>query len=175
MSPYLHFGQISPLYIALKVTRKNGLAKDAYLEELIVRRELSMNFVFYNEKYDSFRRGDPSWAQKTLKAHQRDKRPYLYSLEELESAKTHDPYWNAAQKEMVFTGKMHGYMRRMYWGKKILEWSKTLKRHSARPSPSTTNTNWTAGTRTVLPAWHGASESTTARGGKGRSSGMSGT
>ena len=124
MSPYLHFGQISPLSIALKVSRTKGLAKDAYLEELIVRRELSMNFIFYNEKYDSFEGAIPPWAQKTLKAHQRDKRPYLYSLEELETAETHDPYWNAAQKEMVVTGKMHGYMR-MYWGKKILEWSKT--------------------------------------------------
>ena len=124
MSPYLHFGQISPLAIALEVTRKNGLAKDAYLEELIVRRELSMNFVFYNEEYDSFEGAIPRWARKTLQAHQRDKRPYLYSLEELEAAKTQDPYWNAAQREMVVTGKMHGYMR-MYWGKKILEWSKT--------------------------------------------------
>jgi deoxyribodipyrimidine photo-lyase len=124
MSPYLHFGQISPLRIALKVSGTKGLAKDAYLEELIVRRELSMNFVFYNEKYDSFEGAIPPWAQKTLKAHQRDRRPYLYSFRELESAETHDPYWNAAQKEMVVTGKMHGYMR-MYWGKKILEWSKT--------------------------------------------------
>jgi deoxyribodipyrimidine photo-lyase len=124
MSPYLHFGQISPLSIALKVSRTKGLAKDAYLEELIVRRELSMNFVFYNEKYDSFEGAIPPWAQKTLKAHQRDRRPYLYSFRELEAAETHDPYWNAAQKEMVVTGKMHGYMR-MYWGKKILEWSKT--------------------------------------------------
>jgi len=144
MSPYLHFGQISPLCIALKVSRTKGLAKDAYLEELIVRRELSMNFVFYNEKYDSFEGAIPPWAQKTLKAHRRDKRPYLYSLEELDVAETHDPYWNAAQKEMMVTGKMHGYMR-MYWGKKILEWSKTLKRDSARPFPSTTNMNWTAG------------------------------
>ena len=124
MSPYLHFGQISPLYIALKVSEKEGLSKEAYLEELIVRRELSMNFIFYNENYDSFEGAIPPWAQKTLKAHQKDKRPYLYTLEELETARTHDPYWNAAQKEMVFTGKMHGYMR-MYWGKKILEWSKT--------------------------------------------------
>jgi deoxyribodipyrimidine photo-lyase len=122
MSPYLHFGQISPLCIALKVSKTNGLARDAYIEELIVRRELSMNFVFYNEKYDSFEGAIPAWAQKTLKAHRRDKRPYLYSLEELEAAETHDPYWNAAQKEMLFAGKMHGYMR-MYWGKKILEWS----------------------------------------------------
>jgi deoxyribodipyrimidine photo-lyase len=124
MSPYLHFGQISPLFIALTVSQTQGLSKEAYLEELIVRRELSMNFVFYNGQYDSFEGAIPQWAQKTLKAHQKDKRPYLYALEELETAKTHDPYWNAAQKEMVFTGKMHGYMR-MYWGKKILEWSKT--------------------------------------------------
>jgi deoxyribodipyrimidine photo-lyase len=124
MSPYLHFGQISPLSIALTVSQTQGQSKEAYLEELIVRRELSMNFVFYNGRYDSFEGAIPQWAQKTLKAHQKDKRPYLYALEELETGKTHDPYWNAAQKEMVFTGKMHGYMR-MYWGKKILEWSKT--------------------------------------------------
>ncbi len=123
LSPYLHFGQISPLYIALKVLEKDSLGKDSFLEELIIRRELSMNFVFYNTCYDSFR-GLPEWAKKTLKDHQRDKRPYLYSLEELEAAQTHDVYWNAAQKEMVLTGKMHGYMR-MYWGKKIIEWSKT--------------------------------------------------
>ena len=121
MSPYLHFGQISPLYIALKVMGTKSPGQEAYLEELIVRRELSMNFVFYNEKYDSFD-SVPEWARKTLKAHQKDKREPVYSLEELEGAKTHDPYWNAAQKEMVLKGKMHGYMR-MYWGKKILEWS----------------------------------------------------
>ncbi|MFB3884068.1 MAG: deoxyribodipyrimidine photo-lyase [Thermodesulfobacteriota bacterium] len=123
MSPYLHFGQISPLFIALKVkeTRSSGI--EAFLEELIVRRELSMNFVLYNEKYDSFE-GLPEWAKKTLKSHQRDKRPYLYPLEEFENAKTHDPYWNAAQREMIVQGKMHGYMR-MYWGKKIIEWTKT--------------------------------------------------
>jgi deoxyribodipyrimidine photo-lyase len=82
-----------------------------------------MNFVLYNQNYDSFA-GVPEWAQKNLRGHQKDGRPYLYNLEELEKAKTHDPYWNAAQKEMVITGKMHGYMR-MYWGKKILEWSRT--------------------------------------------------
>lgn len=122
MSPYLHFGQISPLYIALKVKRTESLGKEAFLEELIVRRELSINFVFYNEHYDSLD-GLPLWAKRTLKAHQKDRRPYLYTLEELERGETHDPYWNAAQKEMILTGKMHGYMR-MYWGKKILEWVK---------------------------------------------------
>jgi len=123
MSPYLHFGQISPLYIALKALETNSPGAEAFLEELIVRRELGMNFIYYNEKYDSFE-GIPQWARKTLSAHQRDKRSYLYNLQELESAQTHDPYWNAAQQEMVLKGKMHGYMR-MYWGKKILEWSRT--------------------------------------------------
>jgi deoxyribodipyrimidine photo-lyase len=123
MSPYLHFGQISPLYIALKVSKTRSLGAEAFLEELIIRRELSMNFAFYNEKYDSLE-AIPDWAKKTLRTHQKDRRPYIYSPKELESARTHDPYWNAAQKEMVIKGKMHGYMR-MYWGKKILEWSKT--------------------------------------------------
>jgi deoxyribodipyrimidine photo-lyase len=123
LSPYLHFGQISPLFIALKALETESPGREAFLEELIVRRELSMNFVLYNQNYDSFA-GVPEWAQKNLRGHQKDGRPYLYNLEELEKAKTHDPYWNAAQKEMVITGKMHGYMR-MYWGKKILEWSRT--------------------------------------------------
>lgn len=123
LSPYLHFGQISPLYIALKVMETDSPGKETFLEELIIRRELSMNFVFYNQFYDSFA-GLPEWAQKTLQDHVKDRRPYLYTLEELETAKTHDVYWNTAQKEMLLTGKMHGYMR-MYWGKKIIEWSKT--------------------------------------------------
>lgn len=123
MSPYLHFGQISPLYIALEVGKTKKPCKDAYLEELIVRRELSHNFVYYNNKYDSFE-GLEHWSKRTLNFHRRDKRRYIYSLKEFEQAQTHDPYWNAAQKEMLITGKMHGYMR-MYWGKKILEWSKS--------------------------------------------------
>ncbi|MBU6999311.1 MAG: deoxyribodipyrimidine photo-lyase [Theionarchaea archaeon] len=123
LSPYLHFGHISPVYIALKVSEKESPGKDAYLEQLIVRRELSMNFVFYNNQYDRIE-GLPQWAQKTLKIHEKDPREYLYTVEELEAAKTHDPCWNAAQSHMVKTGKMHGYMR-MYWGKKILEWSPT--------------------------------------------------
>jgi len=123
MSPYLHFGQISPLYIVLKILKTDSSGKEAYLEELIVRRELSINFVFYNKKYDSFE-AIPEWAKKTLRGHQKNRRPYIYTLEELENTKTHDPYWNAAQKEMVLKGKMHGYMR-MYWGKKIIEWSRT--------------------------------------------------
>ena len=123
MSPYLHFGQISPLFIALQVKQTKSPGVEAFLEELIIRRELSMNFVFYNEKYDSYE-AIPEWARKSLRSHQKDKRQYLYRLKELEQAKTHDPYWNAAQREMLIKGKMHGYMR-MYWGKKILEWNKT--------------------------------------------------
>ena len=123
MSPYLHFGQISPLFIALKVKQTKSPGIEAFLEELVIRRELSMNFVFYNEKYGSYE-AIPEWARKSLRSHQKDKRQYLYHLEELEQAKTHDPYWNAAQREMVVKGKMHGYMR-MYWGKKIIEWTKT--------------------------------------------------
>lgn len=123
MSPYLHFGQISPLFIALRVTNTETCERESYLEELIVRRELSANFVFYNPNYDSFE-GIPRWAKETIKDHASDRRQYLYSLSELENAETHDGYWNAAQEEMRITGKMHGYMR-MYWGKKILEWTKT--------------------------------------------------
>ena len=123
MSPYLHFGQVSPLYIALRVSESGSRGKDDYLEELIVRRELSMNFAHYSRDYDSFD-GLPQWAQKTLQEHSKDPREYLHSPAELEAARTHDPYWNAAQEEMVKTGKMHGYMR-MYWGKKIIEWSKS--------------------------------------------------
>ena len=123
MSPYLHFGQISPLYIALKVIETGSPCRDEYLEELIVRRELSHNFVFYNDRYDTY---DclPPWAKKTLADHAKDKREYQYTLRQLEEDRTHDEYWNAAQKEMALTGKMHGYMR-MYWGKKILGWSRS--------------------------------------------------
>ncbi|MFW6196941.1 MAG: deoxyribodipyrimidine photolyase, partial [Thermoplasmatota archaeon] len=123
MSPYLHFGQISPLYIALEVKKADSPGEEDYLEELIVRRELAMNFVHYNEQYDSL---DcvPGWARESLNKHKDDERDYVYSRDEWEEAETHDKYWNAAQKEMMKTGKMHGYMR-MYWGKKILEWSET--------------------------------------------------
>jgi len=124
MSPYLHFGQISPLEVALRVRhaeRAGQENRDAYLEELIVRRELSMNFCLYNPNYDSLD-GLPDWARETLQEHAGDGRAHVYDMESFESAATHDPYWNAAQREMMLTGKMHGYMR-MYWGKKILEWT----------------------------------------------------
>jgi len=128
LSPYLHFGQIAAQTVALAVRKsKAGSAQDraAFLEELIIRKELSDNFCFYNTKYDS-PAGFPNWALKTLKKHARDKRPYLYSRKKLEEAKTHDDLWNAAQMQMVQTGKMHGFLR-MYWAKKILEWTKDYK------------------------------------------------
>ncbi len=133
LSPYLHFGHISVLYIVLQVLAMREQSKQgdqgsaigegaaAFIEELVVRRELAMNFAYYHPEYDSYN-CLPEWAHKTLAAHEVDRRDYLYSLEQLESAETHDPYWNAAQREMSRRGKMHGYMR-MYWGKKILEWS----------------------------------------------------
>lgn len=124
MSPYLHFGQISPLYIALRLkVEAPAEAYRVYLEELIVRRELAINYVYYNSNYDQFK-GLPKWAKSSLEKHQHDTRKIVYSIAELEHSLTHDPYWNAAQQEMVLSGKMHGYMR-MYWGKKILEWSPT--------------------------------------------------
>lgn len=121
---YLHFGQISPVFLALKIRQVKKIDSeiiDAFLEELIVRRELAINYVFYNDQYDSYN-GLPNWAQTTLNQHAADPREYVYSQSLLEEAKTHDPYWNAAQNEMKYSGYMHNYMR-MYWVKKILEWS----------------------------------------------------
>ncbi|HSR03284.1 MAG TPA: deoxyribodipyrimidine photolyase, partial [Proteiniclasticum sp.] len=122
LSPYLHFGQISPLEIYLSLMEHHSENKRVFLDELIIRRELAVNFVLHNPHYDSFA-SITSFARATLLEHKEDERPYLYSLEELENGKTHDPYWNAAQLEMVHLGKMQGYMR-MYWGKKIIEWTK---------------------------------------------------
>jgi deoxyribodipyrimidine photo-lyase len=123
LSPYLHFGQISPLEVALEVRESRKKAAEVFLEELIVRRELSLNFAYYNRDYDRFE-GLPVWARKTLQEHQKDRREAIYSPAELEEARTADPYWNAAQKEMVRTGKMHNTMR-MYWGKRIIGWTPT--------------------------------------------------
>jgi deoxyribodipyrimidine photo-lyase len=127
LSPYLHFGQISSQRIALEVNKWKGdpEGKNAFLEELIIRRELSDNFCFYNLSYDtpdSF----PKWAKETLNKHGANNREFVYDLEQLENAKTHDHLWNATQTEMVIKGKMHGYMR-MYWAKKILEWTKDIE------------------------------------------------
>jgi deoxyribodipyrimidine photo-lyase len=123
LSPYLHFGQIASQRIALE-TKKQFPRDDnaqAFLEELIIRKELSDNYCFFNPEYDRLE-NIPDWAKKTLKEHENDEREYRYQLEEFENASTHEDLWNAAQREMVITGKMHGYMR-MYWAKKILEWS----------------------------------------------------
>ena len=125
LSPYLHFGQISAQRIALDAEKFDGFSesKKVFLEELIVRKELSDNFCYFNKNYDSFE-GFHDWAKTSLNEHRRDEREFVYSLKQFEQAKTHEDLWNAAQMEMLTTGKMHGYMR-MYWAKKILEWSKS--------------------------------------------------
>ncbi len=148
LSPYLHYGMLAPQRVALEAmklldapvevvmhAKKNKAKVDengplelmdhasAFLEELIVRRELSDNFCFYNKNYDTVE-GFPEWARKALDKERTTKREYLYTKEEFEQAKTHDELWNAAQMEMLVTSKMHGYMR-MYWAKKILEWTES--------------------------------------------------
>ena len=141
LSPYLHFGQLASMRVALQlvstITQQPLLFERAkmpeydtptrldsvnvLLEELVVRKELADNYCFYNQRYDSLE-GAREWALKTLTEHRTDKREYAYMRAEWEAACTHDPAWNAAQKQLAQTGKMHGYMR-MYWAKKILEWS----------------------------------------------------
>lgn len=144
LSPYLHFGHISSLRVALSVLEHTGnrpllfeqakMAQagetpsiengmNALFEEMIIRKELSDNFCFYARSYTDFS-ALPSWCRETLEKHRSDHRDFCYTLEELESAKTHDRMWNAAQLELTKKGKMHGYMR-MYWAKKILEWTST--------------------------------------------------
>jgi len=125
LSPYLHFGQLSAQCVTLEIQKSSipNHIKAPFLEELIIRRELSDNFCYYNPHYDRFD-AFPQWAQKTLNEHRKDRRPYLYKLEQFEAAQTHDELWNTAQMEMVKRGKMHGYMR-MYWAKKILEWTQS--------------------------------------------------
>jgi deoxyribodipyrimidine photo-lyase len=124
LSPYLHFGQISPLKVVLEILKNYDREDEnvkAFINELVVWRELSRNFTWYNPFYNQYE-GIPSWAKDTLEKHASDKRDYIYTLEELENAKTHDEYWNAAQKELLITGKIHNYMR-MYWAKKLIEWT----------------------------------------------------
>ncbi len=128
LSPYLHFGHLSPLTIHRRVEERAALdgvplkASEAFLEQLFVRRELAHNFVYYQAGYDTFESMTVHWAHQTLREHADDAREHLYTLEELEAADTHDPYFNAAMREMVHTGYMHNYMR-MYWGKMIIHWS----------------------------------------------------
>jgi deoxyribodipyrimidine photo-lyase len=126
MSLFLHYGMISPVHLALSVLEQAGQSDpqaESYVEELVVRRGLSQNFCHFTADYDRWS-CLPGWARLTLGEHADDVRQPLYTKEQLEAAQTHDPYWNAAQVEMVETGYMHNYMR-MYWGKKILEWSES--------------------------------------------------
>ncbi len=124
MSKYLHYGHISPVTLAVEAREAASGGKedkDSFIEELFVRRELAFNFTYYTPDYDSLT-CLPDWAQATIADHAGDSRTHLYTREQLDNAETHDPYWNAAMREMKFTGYMHNYMR-MYWGKKIIEWS----------------------------------------------------
>lgn len=126
LSPWFHFGQISVQRAVLTVKKyksKYSESVAAFCEEAIVRRELSDNFCFYNENYDNLN-GLHDWARTTLNAHKKDKREYLYTRKEFDEAKTHDDLWNSAQIQMKREGKMHGFLR-MYWAKKILEWTKS--------------------------------------------------
>jgi deoxyribodipyrimidine photo-lyase len=123
LSSYLHFGFLSPLEIALAVKDADApkAAREAYLEELIVRRELSYNLTYFNRNYDSLD-ALPPWAHETMREHAGDARAITYSLEELEKGETHDELWNASQREMVRTGEMHNYVR-MLWGKNVIAWT----------------------------------------------------
>lgn len=148
LSPYLHFGQISSLQVALRLrevaiengedlhfvssakmpqpdeakkTIMNGI--DSLIEEMVVRKELADNYCHYCKDYDNLN-ASPDWARKSLDAHRKDKRDFVYSIKDLENAKTHDDAWNAAQRQLTNSGKMHGYMR-MYWAKKVLEWTES--------------------------------------------------
>jgi deoxyribodipyrimidine photo-lyase len=128
MSPYLHFGQISSLEIALavqKYARDHNINADAYLEELIVRRELAFNYARHVEEPGDLK-NLPAWCQENMQKHAGDKRDPAYTAEQMERAETYDELWNATQKEMLLRGKIHGYYR-MYWGKKIIEWSPTYE------------------------------------------------
>ncbi len=123
MSPYLHFGQISPLWILEQLKNRRGENRESYVEELLVRRELAANFCFYNEEYDSLK-SLPDWAAETLEKHKDDEREKTYTAEELENAETDDEYWNQAMRTMKENGYLHNHMR-MYWGKQFLRFTGT--------------------------------------------------
>jgi len=135
----------------LEGQRNRSPGVEAFLEELIVRRELSMNLLFYNETYDSYE-VIPHWAKQTLRSHQRDKRPYLYRLQELEKAETHDPYWNAAKRRCSWRAKCTVTCEctgeRNHWMEQ-----KRLKRPFETLFTSITNMNWMEETPTALPVW----------------------
>lgn len=123
LSSYLHFGHIGPHTVMKAVQESNApqVAKDDFINQFVTWRELAINFVHFNPLYDSIESA-PDWAHKTLAAHASDPRPITYTREQFEHAQTHDALWNAAQLQMLHAGWMHNYMR-MYWAKKILEWS----------------------------------------------------
>jgi len=123
LSPYLHFGHLGPREVALAIQSSGAdqASITAFIEQLIVRRELAVNFVHFNDAYDRLD-GCERWARQTLRQHQFDARPHRYTTDEFEAGATHDALWNAAQAQMINAGWMHGYVR-MYWAKKILEWS----------------------------------------------------
>lgn len=126
LSPWTHFGQISSQRCAIEVKKYNSKfskAVQGYMEESIVRRELADNYCYYQENYDNIE-GGYDWAKNTLELHRKDKRPYVYSYDQLDNFKTHDRLWNAAQIQLRVEGKMHGFLR-MYWAKKILEWTES--------------------------------------------------
>ena len=128
LSPYLHFGQISALEVALAArshAEQSQLIADEYLEELIVRRELAFNYALHTASPANLA-NLPEWAKETLRKHARDRREPVYSYEQFAGARTHDALWNACQQEMLLRGKIHGYYR-MYWGKKVIEWSPTCQ------------------------------------------------
>ena len=125
LSPYLHFGQLGPREVALAVQAAEAPETDkaAFLEQLLVRRELAINFVRYNPAYDRLD-GCEAWAKRTLAKHSHDRRPLLLRREVLVAGESPDPLWNAAQRQMTEGGWMHSYLR-MYWAKRLLEWCPT--------------------------------------------------
>ena len=127
LSKYLNLGFISSQRVALEVIKSgvNDINKELFLEELVVRKELADNFCLYSKNFKDFS-GVPSWAKISLENHKHDIRPYIYSTDELENAKTHDKLWNATQIQLISEGTIHGYLR-MYWAKKILEWTPSPK------------------------------------------------
>lgn len=126
LSPYLKYGFISPLTIYNRLSSTNKDNKDTFLEELIIRRELAYNFVYYNQNYDQFDFITYDWAYQSMNYHEHDQKEYIYTIDDYIQCKTHDIYFNTAMKEMIHLGKMHGYMR-MYWAKKIIEWSNSYR------------------------------------------------
>lgn len=128
LSAYLNYGHMSPHIVLKNLLACDGIENyDSYFEELVIRRELAFNYCYYNQGYDNLKTMDlANWVYQDMEVHQFDKRPYLYHRKILEQAKTHDKYWNSAQRKLFLEGRIHGYMR-MYWGKKIIEWSSSYE------------------------------------------------